>query len=92
VLADSRFPRPIRWGGAVAQLPVPGLLAREHEGRGYRYHPKKSRDAFVSELAGSLLGRLVADFGDAALARIVEAADELSAAHAADLRKRVSDA
>jgi predicted transcriptional regulator len=25
------------------------LLAREHEGRGYRYYPTKSRDGFVSE-------------------------------------------
>ena len=68
------------------------LLARVHEGRGYRYRPTKSREEFVSELAGSLLGRLVADFGDAALARIVEAADELDPGRAAALRKRVSDA
>ena len=75
----------------LVRLHERGLLAREHEGRGYRYSPTKSRDEFLSELAGSLLGRLVADFGDAALARIVEAADELDAARAADLRKRVSD-
>ena len=68
------------------------LLTRKTEGRGYRYQPRKSRDEFISELAGSLLGRLVADFGDAALARIVEAADELDSTRAAELRKRVADA
>ncbi len=76
----------------MVRLHERGLLAREHEGRGYRYQPTKSRDDFVSELAGSLLGRLVADFGDVALARIVEAADDLDPARTAELRKRVSDA
>jgi predicted transcriptional regulator len=68
------------------------LLTRQHEGRGYRYRPRKSRDEFVSDLAGSLLGRLVDDFGDAALARIVEAADELDPSRASALRRRVTDA
>jgi len=68
------------------------VLTREREGRGFRYRPQKNRDEFISELAGSLLGRLVADFGDIALARIVEAADELDSGRADDLRKRVTDA
>ena len=42
------------------------VLTREREGRGFRYRPQKNRDEFISELAGSLLGRLVADFGDIA--------------------------
>src|SRR5438876_310210 len=38
-----------------------GLLTREQDGRGFRYRPTKSRDEYVSELAETLLARLVAD-------------------------------
>src|SRR6266498_3464059 len=48
-----------------------GLLRREPDGRGFRYWPTQTREEYLSRLAGSLLERLVADFGDAALVQIL---------------------
>jgi predicted transcriptional regulator len=69
-----------------------GFLDRESEGRGFRYRPTKTRDQFIADLAGSLLDRLVADFGDAALVQILETADRLDPDRIAELRRRLADA
>ena len=68
-----------------------GLLERRPDGRGYRYRATKTREEFVSQLAGALLQRLVDDFGDAALAQILGRADELDVTRAAQLRTHLAD-
>ena len=47
-----------------------GLLAREPEGRGFRYRPAKTRDELLGELSDELIDRLFADFGEIAVARL----------------------
>lgn len=61
----------------VSRLYSRGLLAREPEGRGFRYRPAKSRDEFLGELSDELIDRLIADFGEIALARVGERLEEL---------------
>lgn len=68
-----------------------GLLTREPQGRGFRYRPAASRDEFLSDLAGSLVTRLVDDFGDAALTRILERVAQLDPKRLAALRGRTGD-
>lgn len=47
-----------------------GLLAREPEGRGFRYRPAKTRDELLGELSDELIDRLFNDFGEIAVARL----------------------
>lgn len=61
----------------VSRLWSRGLLAREPEGRGFRYRPAKTRDEFLGELSDELIDRLIADFGDLAVARLGERLDGL---------------
>lgn len=56
-----------------------GLLLREAEGRGYRYRAAKTRDEFLAELSDELIDRLLADFGDVAVARLGERLDGIDA-------------
>jgi predicted transcriptional regulator len=75
----------------MVRLHERGLLSREPAGRGFRYRPTGTREDFLAELAGSLIDRLVNDFGDAALTRIVEQAERLSPAQLEALRGRIAD-
>ena len=56
----------------VSRLWSRGLLAREPEGRGFRYRAAKSREEFLGELSDELIDRLIADFGEIAVARLGE--------------------
>ncbi|MGH3114782.1 MAG: BlaI/MecI/CopY family transcriptional regulator [Gaiellaceae bacterium] len=56
----------------VSRLWLRGLLARELEGRGFRYRAAKSREEFLAELSDELIDRLIADFGEIAVARLGE--------------------
>jgi len=76
----------------MARLNERGFLARESEGRAFRYRPTKTRDEFLSDLVGSQLDRLIADFGDTALMHIVRTVDCLTPDQAAALRRGISDA
>jgi predicted transcriptional regulator len=61
----------------VSRLWSRGLLLREPEGRGFRYRPAKSRDEFLAQLSDELIDRLLADFGDVAIARLGARLDDL---------------
>jgi predicted transcriptional regulator len=61
----------------VSRLFARGLLAREPEGRGFRYRATKSRDEFLAELSDQLIDRLFADFGAIGVARVGERLNEL---------------
>lgn len=61
----------------VSRLWQRGLLAREREGRGFRYRAAKTRDQFLAELSDELIDRLLADFGEIAVARLGERLEEL---------------
>lgn len=61
----------------VTRLWARGLLAREREGRGFRYRPAKTREEFLRELSDELIDRLVADFGESGVARLDARLDEL---------------
>ncbi|HJS92617.1 MAG TPA: BlaI/MecI/CopY family transcriptional regulator [Solirubrobacteraceae bacterium] len=54
----------------VSRLWQRGLLAREPEGRGFRYRPAKTREELLAELSDELINRLFDDFGEIALARL----------------------
>ena len=54
----------------VSRLWTRGLLAREREGRGFRYRATKSKEEFLGELSDELIDRLIADFGEIAIARL----------------------
>jgi len=63
----------------VSRLWSRGLLAREPEGRGFRYRAAKSRDEFLAELSDELIDRLFADFGAIGVARLGERLNEFDA-------------
>lgn len=54
----------------VSRLWSRGLLAREPEGRGFRYRPVKSRDELLGSLSDELIDRLLSDFGEIAVAQL----------------------
>jgi predicted transcriptional regulator len=64
----------------VSRLYSRGLLAREPEGRGDRYRAAKSREEFLGELSDELIDRLIADFGEIAVARLGERLEGLDPA------------
>ena len=61
----------------ISRLWSRGLLAREPEGRGFRYRPAKTRDELLRDLSDELIERLFSDFGEIAVARLGERLDEL---------------
>lgn len=71
----------------ISRLWSRGLLAREPEGRGYRYRAAKGREAFIAELSDELINRLIDDFGEIGVARLDARLRELRPATAAKLRK-----
>lgn len=71
----------------VSRLWSRGLLAREPEGRGFRYRPAKSRDELLSELSNELIDRLFADFGEIAVARLGERLEALDPQRRARLER-----
>jgi predicted transcriptional regulator len=62
----------------VSRLFARELLAREPEGRGFRYRATKSREEFLADLSDQLIDRLFADFGAIGVTRVGERLSELS--------------
>ena len=54
----------------VSRLWGRDLLAREPEGRGFRYRPAKTRDELLADLSSELIDRLIGDFGEIAVAQL----------------------
>ena len=71
----------------VSRLWGRDLLAREPEGRGFRYEAAKTRDELLGELSDELIDRLLDDFGDIAVARLGERLDDLDPKRAARLKR-----
>jgi len=71
----------------VSRLWARDLLAREPEGRGFRYHAAKTRDELLGELSDELIDRLLDDFGEIAVARLGERLDGLDPKRAAKLKR-----
>lgn len=71
----------------VSRLWARGLLAREPDGRGFRYRPAKSRDELIADLSDELIDRLFADFGEIAVARLGTRLDALDTERQQKLRK-----
>lgn len=71
----------------VSRLWSRGLLAREREGRGFRYRPTKTREEFLAELSDELIDRLFDDFGEIAVARVGERLEQLDAKRLERLRR-----
>jgi predicted transcriptional regulator len=70
----------------VSRLWSRGLLAREPEGRGFRYRPAKTREELLGELSDELIDRLFADFGEIAVARLGARFGPLDASRAGKLQ------
>ena len=64
-----------------------GLLAREPEGRGFRYTPAKTREELLAAFSDELIDRLLGDFGEIAVARLGVRLDELDAERGRKLRR-----
>ena len=71
----------------VSRLWTRGLLAREPDGRGYRYQPTKNRDELLADLSDELIDRLFSDFGEIAVARLGTRLDALDIERQEALRK-----
>jgi len=71
----------------VTRLWQRDLLERKAEGRGFRYQAARSRDELLAELSDELIDRLLADFGEVAVARLGERLDTLDATRLRKLRQ-----
>lgn len=60
----------------MARLAEKGILVRERHGRAFRYQAKLSKTRFVRDQAAQAAREFMDDFGDAALAGFVDAADD----------------
>ena len=61
----------------VSRLYGRGFLAREVEGRGFRYRAVKDREGLLGDMSDQLIDRLLADFGDIGVARLGERLGDL---------------
>lgn len=59
------------------RLASQGLLLRTGLSRGYRYHPRLPREAFIREITGRIASGLLSDFGEATLVHFVDAVENL---------------
>jgi predicted transcriptional regulator len=71
----------------VSRLWARQLLAREPEGRGFRYRAARTREQLLGELSDQLIDRLFADFGEIAVARLGARLDNLDATRAQKLKR-----
>ncbi len=62
------------------------LLAREPEGRGFRYRAAKTREQLLGALSDELIDRLLDDFGEIAIARLGTRLEQLDATRAGKLK------
>lgn len=71
----------------ISRLYARELLAREPEGRGFRYQAAKTREQLLGELSDLLIDRLFGDFGEIAVARLGARLDKLDPARAQKLKR-----
>lgn len=71
----------------VSRLWSRGLLARDPDGRGYRYRPARTRDELLGDFSDELIDRLLSDFGEIAVARLGAKLDELDPSRERRLRE-----
>ena len=71
----------------VSRLYARDLLAREPEGRGFRYRAAKTREQLLGELSDELISRLLDDFGEIAVARLGERLEALDPARLKKLKQ-----
>ena len=70
----------------VQRLHSRGLLEREPEGRGFRYWSTMSRDELLASWSDELIDRLLADYGEVAMARLGDRLESLDSARKQKLR------
>ena len=71
----------------VQRLHARKLLKRKPEGRGFRYRPTMDREELMASWSDELIDRLLADYGDVAVARLDERLRELDPARREKLRR-----
>jgi predicted transcriptional regulator len=71
----------------VQRLHARGLLERKPEGRGFRYTPTMSRDEVLATWSDELIDRLLADYGEVAVARLDDRMRSLDSERTQKLRE-----
>ena len=71
----------------LTRLADKGLLERKPQGRGFFYSPRYSPDALLQHLADEAVRRVLADFGDIAVARFLANVPDLSTEQVENLRR-----
>jgi predicted transcriptional regulator len=70
----------------VQRLYARELLAREPEGRTFRYRATQSRDELIASWSDEMIDRLIGDYGQIAIARLGERLQSLDSERRAKLR------
>lgn len=68
-----------------------GALTRQRRSRAFIYLPRQSRDAFIGRVSRLILGGLLRDFGNLAVAQFVETLDEVDPAQLDELERLVRE-
>ena len=71
----------------LSRLVKKGLLARHLEGRAYLYRPSLGREAFLRSVADGVIGGLLQDYGDVAIARFINVLETVSPESLAGLER-----
>lgn len=71
----------------LSRLTEKGLLVRRQEGRAHVYRPRSTREAFLESVADAVMGGLLQDYGDVAVASFVNALEEAPHASLAKLER-----
>ena len=66
-------------------------LSRQRVSRAFVYRPRQSREAFLARVSRAIMGGLVRDFGDLAVAQFVETLDEINPQQLAELERLVQE-
>lgn len=74
----------------MTHLTDKGLLARELVGQTYEYRVSQSRDAFLRRASKEVAEEMVADFGDAAIAGLLETIGRVDPERLRDLQRYIT--
>jgi len=81
VVAHLVQTRPVAYNTVLTvmtRLAEKGLLARDPEGKTYRYRADRSRADFLGEVSGQIVDDLLADFGEVAIAQFLTRIDRVA--------------
>lgn len=67
------------------------VLARRKDSKAFVYTPLQRRDEFIQSVSKSIIGSLIGDFGQAAIAQFVDAVDELGPEELAKLHHLIKE-